>query len=226
MTTPLPALASPATSIEVDPPLLPATAADGADPQPTLVPVRRPRAGLRPGEPVLGYVSAPTDADGAGIRASRRAIELACERAGWRLLDVLHDRERRRTMQRPGLFATLERIAGGEAGGLVVSHARLLGQSMVDLAGLLSWFREAQAALIALDLGLDTSTPEGGRVAMALIRLNGWDRGQVGNGTRHGLGGRDARDGRRRRSVNHVDRQLLDRLRADGLPSLANRARS
>jgi DNA invertase Pin-like site-specific DNA recombinase len=191
MTTPLPALGSRARLINGD----------------------RPR-GLRPGEPVLGYVSAPTNGGGTGIGAPRRAIELACERAGWRLLDVVHDRERHRTMRRPGLIAALERIAGGEAGGLVVSHARLLGASIVDLAGLLSWFREAPAAFIALDLGLDTSTPEGGRLAMALIRLSGWDRGAVGNGTRHGLDELGARNGRPHRSVNHVDEELLDRLAA------------
>jgi DNA invertase Pin-like site-specific DNA recombinase len=191
MTTPLPALGSRATPINGDPP-----------------------CGLRSGAPVLGYVSAPNDADGTGVGASRRAIELACDRGGWRLLDVLHDRARHRTMRRPGLFAALERIAGGEAGGLVVSHARFLGDSIVDLAGLLSWFREAQATFIALDLGLDTSTPEGGRVAMALIRLSGWDRGEAGNGTRRGVDGPDAGNGRPHRSVNHVDRQLLDRVAA------------
>jgi hypothetical protein len=173
-----------------------------------------PPVALRSGEPVLGYVSAATDADGTGVGVSSRAIERACERAGWRLLDVLHDREHHRTMRRPVLYAALERIAGGEAEGLVVSHARLLGDSIVDLAGLLSWFREAQAAFIALDLGLDTSTPEGTRLAMALIRLSGWDRGAVGNGARHDLNGADVRNGRPRHSANGFDRQLLDRLAA------------
>jgi hypothetical protein len=160
---------------------------NGAAAETEPVAARGPRIGLRDGEPVIGYVSAPTDPDGAGIHPSEQAIEQACRRAGWRLLDVLHDLESRRTMRRPGLFAALERIADGEARGLVVSDARLLGQSIVDLAPLMCWFRDARAAFIALDLGLDTSTPRGTRVAMALIRLSSWDRGGTVNGDRDGL---------------------------------------
>jgi DNA invertase Pin-like site-specific DNA recombinase len=186
----------------------------GADAQPMPVPIRGPDGGLRDGEPVIGYVSAPTDPDGTGIHPSERAIEQACRRAGWRLLDVLHDVEIRRTMRRPGLFAALERIADGEARGLVVSEARLLGESIVDLAALMRWFRDASAAFIALDLGLDTSTPQGTRVAMALIRLSGWDRGGVVNGERHGLAELAPHDRSNHGRVNHVDAELLERLAA------------
>ncbi len=174
--------------------------------------VRQPRSGLQPHEPVIGYVSAPADPDDMGIRASERAIEVACERAGWRLLDVVHDAERRRTLKRPGLFAALERIADGEVHGLVVSEARLLGHSIADLGPLMKWFREARAAFVALDLGLDTSTPEGGRVAKALITLNGWDHNGVVNGARRGMAELRARDGWTRRAVHRDHAQLLDRL--------------
>jgi DNA invertase Pin-like site-specific DNA recombinase len=146
-------------------------------------PLFPPVPGLRSGAPVLGYVSAARDADAAGADPSQRAIETACTREGWELLDVLYDDEQRRTLKRPNLLTGLQRIADGEARGLVVSDARLLGHSIVDLAPLLSWFRDARAALVALDLGLDTSTPRGMRVAMALIRVSGWERG---NGHRNG----------------------------------------
>jgi DNA invertase Pin-like site-specific DNA recombinase len=192
----------------------PAEVGGGANAQPTSVPIRGPGDGLRDGEPVIGYVSAPTDPDGTGIHPSERAIEQACRRAGWRLLDVLSDLETRRTMRRPGLFAALERIADGEARGLVVSDARLLGQSIVDLAPLMRWFRDARAAFIALDLGLDTSTPQGTRVAMALIRLSGWDRGGVVNGERNGLAELAPHAGSNNGRVNRIDAELLERLAA------------
>ncbi len=144
--------------------------------------------GLLSGAPVLGYVSAARNPDATGADAAQRAIELACVRGGWCLLDVLWDAEIRRTLKRPNLIAALQRIADGEARGLVVSDARLLGHSMVDLAPLLSWFRDARAALVALDLGLDTSTARGRRVAMALIRLSGWERGAHANGNGNGNG--------------------------------------
>ena len=59
----------------------------------------------------------------------------------------------------------LERIVERRAEGLVVADLRGLSRSIVDLGALLAWLRDAHATLIALDLGLDTSTPEGDQVA-------------------------------------------------------------
>jgi Resolvase, N terminal domain len=199
--------------------------------------VLTPHLRLGAGDPVLGYVSAPTDPDGTGIRASTRAVELACDRAGWQLIDMFHDLKRYRTMRRPGLFEALEQIADGNARGLVVSQARLLGNSITDLAQVLSWFRDARAVFIALDLGLDTSTPAGSRVAMALIRLSGWDRGTVANGKPRDLAELDSRDESTRHAVNghhagllarisamHEDdvslQEMADQLNADGVPTM------
>jgi Resolvase, N terminal domain len=190
----------------------PATTADGAEPKPAPLVTRRQRFGAHDGEPIIGYVSAPIDGDATRLHASERAIELACHRAGWRLLDVLHDPEQRRTMRRPSLLAALERIADGEARGLVVSHARFLGESTVDLAPLMTWFQQAHATFIALDLGLDTSTQQGRRVALALIRLSGWNRG--GNGAGHALPELHARDAANNGAVNPRHAGLLERLAA------------
>ena len=214
----------------------PVTTPIGAETPPMANAMGLPRPGLRHGEPVLGYVSAPGSPDATGPDPSQRAIEHACQRAGWRLLDVLHDRDNGRTPRRPGLFAALDRIADGEARGLVVSHARFLGESIVDLAPLMRWFREAHAAFIALDLGLDTSTPQGTRVAMALIRLSGWDRGGVVNGDRHGMAELRNGNGSHPSAVNgradllsrltamHDDdlslEEMADQLNADGEPTL------
>jgi DNA invertase Pin-like site-specific DNA recombinase len=199
----------------------PPSTPDGADAPPMPRAVRPSRFGLRDGAAVIGYVTAPGDPDAAGADPSRRAIEQACQRAGWRLLDVLHEIEQRRTAQRPALSTALQRIADGEARGLVVSHARLLGDSIVDLAALMTWFREARAAFIALDLGLDTSTPQGTRVAMALIRLSGWDRGGVVNGERNGLAELRARNGSHRNGSHRNGSHQLDDRRAELLRRLA-----
>jgi len=143
-------------------------------PQPAPEPVARASrmpTGLEPGSPVIGYVTADT-ANG-GLTPPERAIERACERAGWRLVAIVRDRESGSLLERPGLSHALDRIADGQAGGLVVTDARLLSRSM-DFAGLVSWFQETDAALIALDLGVDTSTPEGFRVASTMVKINGW----------------------------------------------------
>ena len=69
----------------------------------------------------------------------------------------------------------MERITDGEASALVVSDVRLLAHS-VDLADVMERLDAAEAALVAIDLGLDTSTPHGRRVASALITMSGWGR--------------------------------------------------
>jgi hypothetical protein len=182
---------------------------------------------LTPGDPVLGYVCAPTGPDGTSIRASTRAIQVACDRGGWVLLDTFHDLKRYRTLHRPGLFAALDQIADRRARGLVVSHARLLGNSITDLAQILRWFRDARAVFIALDLGLDTSTPTGRRMAVAMIRLSGWDRGTVANGSR---GRRADRGGLLARvRAMHDDgmslQEIADELNAEDLPTMNGRER-
>jgi hypothetical protein len=65
------------------------------------------------------------------------------------------------------------RIADGQAQGLIVSDARRLGPAR-DLAAFLRWALATEATVIAVDLGLDTSTPEGRRMAAALITFSGW----------------------------------------------------
>jgi DNA invertase Pin-like site-specific DNA recombinase/peptidoglycan hydrolase-like protein with peptidoglycan-binding domain len=141
--------------------------------------------GLPPGAPVIGYV-ADRPATGRDHRTPDREIERACERSGWQVVDVVRDDQHGPILERPNLSRALERIAQGDARGLVVNDARFLGRS-VDLATFVQWFRDADAALIALDLGLDTSTPEGTRVASALITLNGWAGEWIASRTRRSL---------------------------------------
>jgi hypothetical protein len=145
------------------------------EPQPEAKVSRMP-TGLEPGSPVIGYVT--TDDANGRLTPPERAIERACERAGWRLVAIVRDRDGGRLLDRPGLSHALDQIADGQAGGLVVTDARLLSRSM-DFAGLVSWFQESDAALIALDLGVDTSTPEGSRVASTLVTINGWASGRI-----------------------------------------------
>src|SRR4029078_51782 len=61
------------------------------------------------------------------------------------------------------------------ASALVVSDTRLLGRS-VDLAAVLRRLDDAEAALVAVDLGLDTTPAQGRRVASALVTVSGWGR--------------------------------------------------
>ena len=139
---------------------------------PAAVPGPPPRSasGFGNGARVIGYVTEQSAATG---RAPELDIERACQRSGWQLAEIVRDRDNGRILERPGMSRALELITKGDAQGLVISDGRLLSRS-ADFATFVRWFRDADATLIALDLGLDTSTLEGRRLAGALITLNGW----------------------------------------------------
>jgi DNA invertase Pin-like site-specific DNA recombinase/peptidoglycan hydrolase-like protein with peptidoglycan-binding domain len=139
--------------------------------------VKRTTSRLEPGSAVIGYVTMSPDAEANAADQPAREIERACERSDWQLVEVVTDRENGvSSLERPGLAYALEQIADGNASGLVVSDLRRLIRSVVDLGALVEWFRDAEAALVALDLGVDTSTPAGYELAEKLIRISGWER--------------------------------------------------
>jgi DNA invertase Pin-like site-specific DNA recombinase len=132
--------------------------------------------------PIIGYVTVTRSVNGDRLHSQARAIDEACESAGWQLLEIVRDTYTGRALERPGLRYALERIADGQAAGLMVSDLKLLSRSVVELGALLAWFWDAGAALIALDLGVDTSTSEGHHAAAALITLSAWERERAAPG--------------------------------------------
>jgi DNA invertase Pin-like site-specific DNA recombinase len=172
-----------------------------------------PGSCLPPGHRVIGYVTLPPEPGASDDEGSSEAIRTMCERCGWELLQIVRDREVGPTLDRPGLGYALERIARREADGLVVSDLKRASRSMVDLGALMGWFRNAQAALIALDLGIDTSTPRGHHVATTLITLSNHSHERVAH--RNGNGLAKIRAGRRTgRPAVSDDPALLQRIAA------------
>src|SRR4051794_5943882 len=147
--------------------------------------VQRSPSQLAAGEPVIGYVT--IDADPAREQAAFMEIEAMCEQARWKLEEIVRDRDTGRMVGRPGLTRALERIAAGEARGLVVSDARAVVRSLGDLGALLEWFRDAEAALIAVDLDLDTATLQGHQTASTLIAVSAWEGERTATRARRGL---------------------------------------
>jgi DNA invertase Pin-like site-specific DNA recombinase/peptidoglycan hydrolase-like protein with peptidoglycan-binding domain len=200
--------------------------------------VRRRTSGLGPGEAVIGYVTLSPDAAPSDADVPVHAIEAACERSDWELMEVVTDRENGvSSLERPGLARALEQIAAGHARGLVVSDLRRLSRSIIDLGALVEWFRDAQAALVALDLGIDTSTPSGHELAATLVKLSGWERERIARRTRSGLtavkdpprpSGRASVADRpallerinAMRAANMTLQAIADQLNAEGVPTL------
>jgi DNA invertase Pin-like site-specific DNA recombinase len=207
-----------------------AASADGAHGTPA------PSA-VAPGSALIGYVTVPADAAAVGDGEATGAIADRCQRSGWELLEVVRDTDEGPSLERPGLRYARERIVAGEATGLVMSDLASLSRSMVDLGAVLMWFRDAHARLIALDLDIDTSTPEGQHVATTLIALSARHQQRIASGTRRGLAkgraegrpsGRPAVSHRPElveriaamRAANMTLSAIAEQLNAEGVPTL------
>ena len=172
---------------------------------------------------MLGYVTVSRDEARAGEPQSRsEEIGTLCERRGWPLVKVVHDVEPAsdRINDHPGLFHVLEQIAGGEAEGIVVPRLRDLTGAVSDLGGLLTWIDDAEAFLVALDLGIDTRQPEGRLAARAITEVSGWERQRIADRTRSGLAAARSRSAGGSRPSVSDDPELSRRIgamRAEGL---------
>jgi DNA invertase Pin-like site-specific DNA recombinase len=196
---------------------------------------------MNPGAAVLGYARVSLSeqaANGYGLASQDATIREECSRRGWTLLDLIHDEGASgRDTDRPGLKRALRRIADGEATGLVVSKLDRLSRSVVDFGMLLDWFDQAGATLVALDLGVDTSTPGGRLVANVFASVAEWERETIGARTRDGLIAARAKGRRisrpavadtpklkrrieRMRARGMTLQAIADKLNAEGVPTL------
>jgi len=190
------------------------------------------------GDRIVGYIRVSTaeqGASGAGLEAQRAAIESECGRRGWQLVRVEEDMLSGRTLRRPGLQSALDACRSAEVDGIVVAKLDRLSRSLVDFASLLA---EAQAGgwnLVALDLGVDLSTPSGEFLANVMASAAQWERRIIGMRTKEALAVRrmqGVRLGRpptiapglacrirALRSRGHTLQSICDRLNRDEVPT-------
>lgn len=180
---------------------------------------------------VLGYVRVSTDEQaesGASLRAQRDAITAEAARRGWQLLRIHSDAASGKSMTgRPGLEAALSAMKRGKAEALIVAKLDRLSRSIVDFGALMERARKQGWALVALDLGVDTTTPSGELVANVMVSVAQWERRAIGQRTKDALAIKKAAGIRLGRpSVLPVDvRRSIVRMRKAGLPyqSIAGR---
>jgi DNA invertase Pin-like site-specific DNA recombinase len=152
-----------------------------------------PRESLR----AVGYVSVPNGDDVAALEAQVDAIQRLCGRRGWELLRVVRDVEdgHAKGTERPGLLYTLERIAEGDASCLVVSHLERLSRSAADLGRIVEWVEEHGGRLVAINLRLDTGSPQGRVTARTVVAIGKWEGRRIADQTKKGLAAARARRG-------------------------------
>jgi DNA invertase Pin-like site-specific DNA recombinase len=174
------------------------------------VPVEAPVAGRR----ALGYVCVPQPVDGT-LEEPTRAIAACCEERGLALQRIVHDAvDADGDHARPALAWALERIAKGEAAVLVVPRLRDVSSNVANLPPLLRWFNDPNRTLIAIDMGIDTSTEAGQVAAGALAGVGGWEHQRLSERTRQGLEVARSRGGTNGRAAVADVPELQDRIAA------------
>jgi DNA invertase Pin-like site-specific DNA recombinase len=142
---------------------------------------------------VIAYLRCSTDeqADSrAGLEAQRAAILAEAQRRGWDEANLLWIEDAGfsgKNLDRPGISAALDALGHHRANTLVVSKLDRLSRSMLDFAGLMDRANREHWALVALDLGVDTSTPSGEVMAGVLALFAQFERRLIGQRTRDAL---------------------------------------
>jgi DNA invertase Pin-like site-specific DNA recombinase len=142
--------------------------------------------------PVVGYVRVSTSEQsdsGLGMLAQHRAIEAECERRGWSLHAVYEDAgsSGKSLKGRIGLRDALAAVEGGVADTMVVAKLDRLSRSLIDFAGLMERARARGWNLVALDLGVDLTTPAGEFLASVMASAAQWERRLIGQRTKDAL---------------------------------------
>lgn len=141
---------------------------------------------------VLGYVRVSTDeqhASGAGLAAQRATITAEAERRGWRLVAIVGEDAgaSSATLERTGLTTALDHLDRGEADVLLVAKLDRLSRSVAQGAQVMERAKRRGWSLVALDFGLDTTTPAGEMVANVILSTAQYERRLIGQRTREAL---------------------------------------
>ena len=167
---------------------------------------------------MVGYVRVSTEeqaASGLGLEAQRVAIAEAARQRSWTLVGPVEDAglSGSSLAGRPGLEQVLKLVSSHEADGLVVAKLDRLSRSLLDFSQLMERSRREGWSIVALDLGVDTSTPQGELMAAVLATFAQFERRLIGQRTKSALDVKRAQGvtlGRRRTITDEVYRRMLE----------------
>jgi len=136
-------------------------------------------------------VSTDEQADsGLGLEAQHAAIAKTIDARGWTVTAELVDAGISGSTPpsaRPALNQALEMLAAGDADALVVAKLDRATRSVADLCYLLDLADKQHWDFIALDLGIDTSTPMGRAMAQMAGVFSELERKMIGQRTSDAL---------------------------------------
>ena len=189
---------------------------------------------------VIGYTRVSTQDQGnsgLGLSAQRQRIVEETERRGWEVVWI-EDRASAKSLDRPGLQRALTLLRRGEVEGLCVAKLDRLSRSMLDFAQVVSDADKQGWAVMALDLGVDTSTAAGEMLAGVMVTFAQYERRLISQRTKDGLAAKKAQgytlgrpvtipaDVRARINSERSDglsfQKIADNLNAAGIPTAHN----
>lgn len=152
---------------------------------------------------------------GAGLGAQQETIEREATHRGWDLVELFTDSavSGRSITGRPALQRALEAVEGGEADVLVVAKLDRLSRSLLDFATLMARAQRQGWNLVAIDLGIDLSTPAGEFLASIMASAAQWERRIIGQRTKEALAVRKSQGVRLGRPVSLGD-DVTERVRS------------
>lgn len=140
---------------------------------------------------VVGYCRVSTEEQsqsGLGLAAQETAIRSECERRGVDLVALHTDAGLSgKSLVRPALTAALEALEAGQGDVLMVSKLDRLSRSVHDATGLMLRAEKAGWGLVALDVSVDTTTPQGAAMAQILSVFAELERRLIGERTKAAL---------------------------------------
>lgn len=139
---------------------------------------------------MIGYLRVSTEEQansGLGLHAQRESIERYADAHGWDVVWYVDEGLSAKSLARPQLQAALSRLhvlpKRRDVDGIVVAKLDRLSRSVHDFSGILKLSSARKWAVVAIDLGVDTSTPTGKLVANVMMSVAEWEREVIGERT-------------------------------------------
>jgi DNA invertase Pin-like site-specific DNA recombinase len=139
---------------------------------------------------MVGYLRVSTEEQahsGLGLDAQRETIQRYADAHGWKLIWYVDEGLSAKSLDRPQLQAALNGLQvlpkRRDVDGIVVAKLDRLSRSVHDFSGLLKLAAARRWSVVAIDLGVDTSTPTGKLVANVMMSVAEWEREIIGERT-------------------------------------------
>jgi DNA invertase Pin-like site-specific DNA recombinase len=170
---------------------------------------------------VVAYLRVSTEEQGQsglGLAAQRATIEAEAARRGWTVMAWHEDAGASgKSLDRAGLATALADVEEGRAAALVAAKLDRVSRSVVDFAALMDRAQRGGWALVALDIGVDTTTPAGEAMANVMATFAQLERRLIGDRTKSALAAKRAQGvtlGRPRTMPEAVVERILAEHRA------------